>query len=91
MKKRVHVIVEGKVQGVFFRDFTRRQAYRFRVKGWVRNLMDGRVEIMAEGEEEDLKSFLEEVKKGPPLAIVEKIDIDWMEFKGEFQDFRITF
>lgn len=91
MKKRVHVIVEGKVQGVFFRDFTRKQANRFRVMGWVRNLMDGRVEIMAEGEEEDLKSFLEEVKKGPPLAIVEKIDIDWMEFKGEFQDFRITF
>lgn len=91
MKKRVHVIVEGRVQGVFFRDFTRKQANRFRVMGWVRNLMDGRVEIMAEGEEEDLKSFLEEVKKGPPLAIVEKIDIDWMEFKGEFQDFRITF
>lgn len=91
MKKRVHVIVEGRVQGVFFRDFTRRQAYRFGIKGWVRNLMDGSVEIMAEGEEENLKSFLEEVKKGPPLAVVEKLDIEWMDFKGEFNDFRITF
>ncbi len=91
MKRRVHVIVEGRVQGVFFRDFTRRQAQRLGIKGWVRNLMDGRVEIMAEGEEENLKLFLEEVKKGPPLAVVENIDIEWMEFKGEFQDFRITF
>ncbi len=91
MKRRAHVIVEGRVQGVFFRDFTRRQAQRFGIKGWVRNLLDGKVEIMAEGEEENMKEFLKEVKKGPPLAVVENLDIDWMDFKGEFQDFRITF
>ncbi len=53
--------------------------------------MNGGVEIMAEGEEESLERFLQEVKKGPPLAVVENIDIEWMEFKGEFSDFRITF
>jgi len=91
MKRRVHVLVYGRVQGVFFRDFTRRQAHRFGVKGWVRNLMDGSVEIMAEGDEENLKLFLDEVRKGPPLAVVEKLDVEWMDFKGEFLDFRITF
>ncbi|MGQ9617881.1 MAG: acylphosphatase [Candidatus Aminicenantia bacterium] len=91
MKKRFHLIVSGRVQGVFFRDFTRRQAYNFNVKGWVRNLTDGSVEIVAEGEEEDLLKFLEEVKKGPPLAIVEDVDIEWMDYREEFSDFRIKF
>ncbi len=91
MKKRVHAIVSGRVQGVFFRDFTRRQANRWGINGWVKNLMNGCVEIMAEGEEESLEKFLQEVKKGPPLAVVENIEIEWMEFKGEFSDFRITF
>uniref|UniRef100_A0A7V3ZUP9 acylphosphatase n=1 Tax=candidate division WOR-3 bacterium TaxID=2052148 RepID=A0A7V3ZUP9_UNCW3 len=91
MKKRVHIFVSGKVQGVFYRDFTKRQAKRLNICGWVRNLLDGRVEVVAEGEEEDLKKFIEELKKGPPAARVIDIKIDWQEPTFEFDDFEIIY
>jgi|UniRef100_A0A7V5Y0N7 acylphosphatase len=91
MKKRVHIFVSGKVQGVFYRDFTKRQAKRLNIYGWVRNLLDGRVEVVAEGEEEDLKKFIEELKKGPPAARVFDIKIDWQEPTFEFTDFEIIY
>ncbi|MEW6457337.1 MAG: acylphosphatase [Acidobacteriota bacterium] len=89
MKRRIHAYVEGRVQGVFFRDFARREAYPLSVKGWVRNMSDGRVEVVAEGEEENLKNFVESLKKGPPLAIVTDVEVEWEEYRGEFSDFRI--
>ncbi len=91
MKARVHAFVSGRVQGVFFRDFTRRWAQMLGLTGWVRNVFDGRVEVVAEGEEESLKQFLEKLHEGPPLAQVEKVDVTWEEAKGEFTDFRISF
>lgn len=89
MKSRFHAFISGRVQGVFFRDFTRRWAQTLGLTGWVRNVFDGRVEVVAEGEEEKLNLLLEKLKEGPPLARVEKVDVTWEEYKAEFDDFKI--
>lgn len=91
MQKRVHILVSGRVQGVFFRANTRHFAERLGIRGWVRNLENGRVEIVAEGEEEVLKEFVELVKRGPITAKVEKAEIEWQEFRGEFPGFSIRY
>ncbi|MBC7074140.1 acylphosphatase [Candidatus Parcubacteria bacterium] len=91
MKKRAHVLVSGKVQGVFFRQNTFQRAKKLGLFGWVCNTKDGRVEAVFEGEEEKIKEILEWIKIGPPLAKVEKVDITWEEFKGEFKDFEIRY
>ncbi|MEM2909510.1 MAG: acylphosphatase [Nitrososphaerota archaeon] len=91
MKARAHVYVSGLVQGVFFRSNTKRMADRLGVKGWVRNIPDGRVEAVFEGEREAVISMIEWCRKGPPDAIVEKVDVMWDEYKGEFKDFRILY
>ncbi len=89
MKSRIHVFLSGRVQGVFFRDFTRRWAQSLGLTGWVRNVFDGRVEVVAEGEEEKLKTLLEKLREGPPLARVEKVEVSWEDYKAEFNDFTI--
>ncbi len=68
--KACHCIVEGRVQGVGFRYFTERAARRHGIRGWVRNLPTGEVEIVAEGEDGALESFLEEVRRGPSYGRV---------------------
>ncbi len=88
-KSKIEVSVFGKVQGVFFRAFTARVARSLGVFGWVRNEKDGSVKIVAEGEKKSLLSFLEKVKKGPPLARVKLVDVKWGVFKGEFTDFEV--
>jgi acylphosphatase len=90
MKARAHILVSGRVQGVFFRDHTHKWARSLLVTGWVRNVDDGNVEIIAEGERENIESLISHLEEGPPLAIVENIDVDWQDYKGEFLDFRIT-
>jgi acylphosphatase len=87
--KRVHVFVSGRVQGVNFRWNTKIVADNLGVKGWVRNLPDGRVEIVAEGDEDKIKKFLDYVKKGPILARVDKVDVEEEEYKKEFKEFSI--
>jgi len=89
MKSRFHACISGRVQGGFFREFTRRWAQTLGLTGWVRNVFDGRVEVVAEGEEEKLNLLLEKLKEGPPLARVEKVDVTWEEYKAEFDDFKI--
>ena len=71
--KRLHIIVEGKVQGVGFRQFTVKQAAELGITGWVRNLPDGRVEALAEGIPGALAAFLRLLERGPRLARVEKV------------------
>jgi len=61
------------------------------VKGWVRNLPDGRVEAVFEGEKEDVERLIEFCHRGPPLARVEKVEVFWEEYKGEFEDFKLAF
>jgi len=86
---RAHVYVSGRVQGVFFRDHTRRWADSLGVKGWVRNLPDGRVEAVLEGPKNEVEALLQRMEEGPPYAKVTKMDVDWEEYQGEFADFRI--
>jgi len=90
MKARARVLVSGRVQGVFFRDHTRTWAGSLGITGWVRNLRDGRVEVLAEGESEKIEALIARLNEGPPLALVETVDVAWEEFKGEFRDFRIA-
>jgi acylphosphatase len=90
MKARAHIIVSGRVQGVFFRDHTQRWASSLGLTGWVRNLRDGRVEVLAEGEKDSLEGLLSRLRQGPPLANVQDIEVDWEEYSGEFPDFRIS-
>ncbi len=88
---RAHVFVSGRVQGVFFRANTKRVAEELGVKGWVRNLPDGRVEAVFEGEEEAVKKIIEWCHRGPPAARVDKVEVFYEEYKGEFDDFEIRY
>ncbi|MCX6227120.1 MAG: acylphosphatase [Bacteroidia bacterium] len=87
--KRMHVIVSGRVQGVFFRAYTRETALALKLTGWVRNLPDGRVETVFEGEDTNVQSMLEWCKKGPPHALVNELEASEQTYTGEFRDFRI--
>ncbi len=87
--KRVVIKVYGRVQGVFFRHTARLRAEELGLKGFVRNECDGSVTVMAEGEEETLQKILKWCRKGPPLANVEKTEIEWRETTGEFKRFEI--
>jgi acylphosphatase len=89
MKARAHVLISGRVQGVFFRAETAREARRLGVKGWVRNLADGRVEALFEGEKEDIEKAIEFCRRGPPGAYVGDLDVKWEVWKGEFDGFGI--
>ena len=91
MKTRVHIWISGKVQGVFFRSRTVAKAYRLRVTGWVKNLPDGRVEAVFEGEEEAVQDIISFCKKGPLGALVQKIKIKQEAYIGEYKGFTITY
>ncbi len=86
---RVHLRVEGRVQGVFFRASTMEQAIRLGLKGWVRNCPDGSVEAVAEGEKEKLNELVRWCHHGPPGGRVENVLVQWEVFQDEFGDFRI--
>jgi acylphosphatase len=90
MMVRAHVYVTGRVQGVFFRGETQNHAIRHNIRGWVRNLADGRVEGVFEGEKEQVNEIIEFCKRGPSGAYVQKLDIMWEDWTGEFQEFRIA-
>lgn len=89
MKARAHVYVSGRVQGVFFRHHVWRLARELGVTGWVRNLSDGRVEAVFEGEREKVERMIEFCRRGPPAAKVENVEVRWEEPSGEFDDFEI--
>jgi acylphosphatase len=89
--KRVHLFVSGRVQGVFFRASTRDTARHLGLTGWVRNLPDGRVEGLFEGDEEALRHLLEWCRSGPAGAAPEKLEFEWKGYGGEFRDFRIRY
>jgi acylphosphatase len=91
MNARAHAFVSGRVQGVFFRDHTRRWAASLGLTGWVRNVYDGRVELIAEGEKGKVESLIDRLRQGPPIARVENVEVTWEEYTGEFSDFRVTY
>ncbi|MGB5809813.1 MAG: acylphosphatase [Polyangiales bacterium] len=89
-QKRIHLLVRGRVQGVYFRATAQREARQSGLCGWVKNRPDGSVEIVAEGEEDDVKDFLSWSQKGPSTARVDGVDVRWRSYTGEYTDFRIT-
>ncbi|MDI6820148.1 MAG: acylphosphatase [Candidatus Hodarchaeaceae archaeon] len=90
-KVRAHVYVSGRVQGVFFRYETRDRADGLGVKGWVRNLPDGRVEAVFEGEREMVERMIDFCRRGPVGAKVAGVEVSWESYRGEFQSFDIRY
>ncbi len=86
---RLRLIVRGRVQGVAFRFATIDEAESLGLKGWVRNLNDGSVEIVVEGPRSQLELLAAWAHQGPRMARVTEVSQEWSEFKGEFRDFRI--
>lgn len=88
-KKRVHVYISGRVQGVYFRQTTLKVAGEIGVCGWVRNTSCGRVEAVVEGDEEKVDRMIEWCKKGPSMASVTNIALTEEKYENEFHDFRV--
>jgi acylphosphatase len=86
---RAHCFVEGRVQGVFFRDSTWQRAREVGVSGWVRNLPDGRVEVVAEGQRENVEALVAWLRGGPKYARVDELGTTWESASGEFADFTV--
>ena len=89
-EKRLHIVVSGRVQGVWYRASTREKARALGLRGTVWNRADGRVEIIGEGEEIALRRLLEWAAEGPPAARVSGLESDWGTATGEFADFGIS-
>ncbi|MBS3786719.1 acylphosphatase [Candidatus Bipolaricaulota bacterium] len=90
-KERAHMEITGRVQGVGFRNSTRRKARQLGLTGWVKNLADGSVEVLAEGNKEDLEDLISWANSGPRLANVNKVEVDRREPTNEFDNFSIRY
>ncbi len=88
---RAHVIIHGRVQGVFFRLETQKAAHRFGATGWVRNLQDGNVEAVMEGTSEAVDALLNWCRQGPRMARVDKVDVTRESYTGEFESFEVMY
>lgn len=87
-RKTLHLVIHGRVQGVFFRDSMRREAQRLGVSGWVRNRSDGTVEAVVQGEPDDVDEIVRWARRGPPHAEVERIEIE--PHVGSYAGFEIV-
>jgi acylphosphatase len=85
---RVHLLVSGRVQGVAFRAYTEDEARRLGVRGWVRNLRDGRVEAEAEGDRAAVEALVAWCRRGPPSARVDGVEVEWGEWRGDLGEFQ---
>jgi acylphosphatase len=90
-KVRAHIVVSGKVHGVYYRQNAVEQAQKFGLSGWVKNLNNGKVEAVIEGEKENVEKMVAWARKGPFLARVSGLKVEWQEYKGEFNDFAIRY
>jgi len=91
MKKRVHVYYAGRVQGVGFRMTAEDLAHQMDVLGWVKNLRDGRVELLAEAEEATLERFLKAIQTGSMKNFIRQVDVSWSDATDTFDDFEIRY
>ena len=90
-KARARVIVEGRVQGVFFRHHTQATAFGLGVRGWVKNRRDGSVEAVFEGDREKVDQIIQWCHRGPSEARVKNVSVVWEEYTEEFEDFAVTY
>jgi len=88
---RTHLYISGIVQGVFFRAHTQDVARNLNLKGWVRNLCDGRVEVVAEGPKNRIEKLIQWCYKGPPGSSVDQVEIKWQDATDEFKNFEIKY
>lgn len=88
-QKRIHLVIRGRVTGVYFRASAVREAKRLGLTGWVKNRADGAVESVAEGEEDQVKDFLAWAQHGPSTARVDRVDTRWRSYTGEYATFSI--
>ncbi len=86
---RAHAYISGSVQGVSFRYYTYHEALKHGLRGWVRNLEDGRVEAVFEGEKAGIEQVLEWSQNGPPAAMVDSIEVDWNEPVDSLTSFNV--
>ncbi|MDT8318796.1 MAG: acylphosphatase [bacterium] len=85
------ILVSGRVQGVFYRATTRETALSHHLTGWVRNLSDGRVEAMLEGEKGNIEKVIEWCRSGPSAAAPSDLEIKWLKYSGSYNDFRLRY
>jgi acylphosphatase len=90
-KARAQVLISGRVQGVFFRAHTRDEARARGLKGWVRNLPDGRVAALFEGDKAVIDTMLTWCHQGPPYAHVDEVQVNWQPYVGDQEDFRVVY
>ncbi len=90
-QKCVHVFVTGRVQGVFFRQATRVTAIKNNVTGWIKNLDDGRVEVLIEGEDKSVDSVIEWCNYGPANSRVDNIQVNTEDYSGKFESFEVRY
>ncbi|HEC81547.1 MAG TPA: acylphosphatase [Thermoplasmatales archaeon] len=91
MRKRAHVTISGRVQGVWFRASTKDKAEQLGLHGWVKNTNDGKVEAVFEGEENAINEMIKWCHHGPPLAKVENVEVNWEEPKNKEESFSIRY
>ncbi|ACB07123.1 acylphosphatase [Candidatus Korarchaeum cryptofilum] len=87
---RAHLRIYGRVQGVFFRSTMREVALELGVNGWVRNMPDGSVEAVVEGEREKVEELIKWAHRGPPLAKVERVEVRWESYRGDWEGFSVV-
>ena len=85
------ILVSGRVQGVYYRAFTQAAAQRLGLSGFCRNLPDGRVEVIAEGDREVIETLVGQLRLGPPRARVEAVQVQWKPPEQRFKDFSIRY
>ena len=88
---RAHVFISGRVQGVLFRLNTKKEADRLKVSGWVRNLADGRVEAVFEGDKGNVEQMVNWTREGPIWAKIDDFSVVWEDYSGEFSAFEIRY
>ncbi len=91
MNARAHIVFSGRVQGVFFRANTQRQAVELGVRGWVKNLPDRAVEAVFEGPKPKVKQLIEWCRHHQPMARVTNAEVTWEDYSGEFKSFEIVY
>lgn len=89
VKSASKIIISGTVQGIFFRNFTRENANKLNLKGYIRNLEDGNIEIFVEGEKDNINSLIDLLKKDPPYSQIRDVKVETRRWSGDFKEFKI--